>query len=230
MVGLANYWPMDNSGVDIVGGLTATSSSPQFAPDRFGRPYASIYVNSSNSGWSLPNRAFFQGDTTFTFWVKKASCSANGWSTYGNLDIIFFQKHTSCNTIFFFISAFFGGSASGGSTIYIYFTTNCADHFQMYNPTGTVYYDFTGLIVTSAGSWYHLAFVYSGTNAYIYSNGTLSASYASMPSSTLTNVTRYDNHLGTDGTGHFANVYLDSIRLYNTALTADQVKIDMNMA
>jgi hypothetical protein len=86
-----------------------------------------------------------------------------------------------------------------------------------------------GSIVIANGTWYHVAFVYAGNAFYIYVNGALSGSVTGfIPSSTM-NVTRSDNFFGRSYfSEHLPDVHLDEIKLYNKALTQEQVERDMN--
>ncbi len=72
---IANYWPIVNSLVlDPIGGMNATSTTPQFVTDRFGTLNSAIHVNSAASAWTLPAGSYTQGDFTATLWVQRNIC------------------------------------------------------------------------------------------------------------------------------------------------------------
>jgi hypothetical protein len=109
---------------------------------------------------------------------------------------------------------------------------NCADYFLIsgYSKTRTQLYpiEVTGSVMVTKGSWYHVAFVYAGNAFYIYVNGSLSGSVTGLIPSSAMNVTRSHNYFGKAyQSGHVANVHLDEIKLYNQALSQEQVQSDM---
>jgi hypothetical protein len=104
---------------------------------------------------------------------------------------------------------------------------NCQDYFEVDNAVGQLSY-VLGSISVPPNTWYHLAYVYNGTNAYIYVNGTLSASSSNFYASSTINATRSSATFGYSTLGYWGSVSLDEIKLYNKALTAAQVQLDMN--
>jgi hypothetical protein len=111
--------------------------------------------------------------------------------------------------------------------------TNCADYFLIsgYSKTWKQLHpiEVTGSVIVTKGTWYHVAFVYAGNALYIYANGSLSASVTGLTPSSTMNVTRLHNFFGKAyDSKHVANVHLDEIKLYNQALTQEQVQRDMN--
>jgi hypothetical protein len=60
-------------------------------------------------------------------------------------------------------------------------------------------------------------------------NGALSGSNSNVFDSSTINTTRLYNYFGrSHHNGYVAFVHLDEIKIYNKALTLDQVKLDMN--
>jgi hypothetical protein len=90
-----------------------------------------------------------------------------------------------------------------------------------------------GKIKLPVETWYHLAYVYKGTTVSIYANGTLSQSQSYFLTSSTVNVVREPNYIGM-GEGlnrvyvHISNTVLDEIKLFNKALTPEQILLDMN--
>jgi hypothetical protein len=80
--GLANYWPVKNGVMtDVVGGVNATSSYPEFTADRFGNANEAALVVGDASSWKLPNGVYLSRDFTITAWIKNLDCS--GWNNIG---------------------------------------------------------------------------------------------------------------------------------------------------
>jgi hypothetical protein len=103
--------------------------------------------------------------------------------------------------------------------------TDCRDYGSIWSSAGVQNIISTTTIVPS-GTWYHLAFVYSGTTASFYINGTLSTSISTFLASSTINTTRLYNNIGRNPSGSFANAQLDEIKLYNRGLSAAQVLVD----
>jgi hypothetical protein len=74
------------------------------------------------------------------------------------------------------------------------------------------------------GQWYHLALVNDG-NVTLYVNGELSAHTTNMRVSFSSSSPR--NYFGMSGNGQTSDVLLDEIKMYERALTQDQIRIDM---
>ena len=90
------------------------------------------------------------------------------------------------------------------------------------NGAGTQYPAPTGAV--SDNQWHMLTFVRNGGSAYIYLDGAQIATYSSTFS--LSTVTRWSIGQEWDGTtpSDFYNGVVDDVRVYNKALTADEVK------
>lgn len=85
--------------------------------------------------------------------------------------------------------------------------------------------------LTSAGStlgtdWHHVSAVFDGSNVKLYVDGVLKATAAANTTIDFGNETLYIGSY--DGSQHFLQGVIDEVKIYNTALTADQVKQDMN--
>ncbi|MFW0837855.1 MAG: DUF2341 domain-containing protein [Candidatus Komeilibacteria bacterium] len=77
----------------------------------------------------------------------------------------------------------------------------------------------------SIGDWSHLALIYENGISYVYVDGVLADSQ-----NIIMNVTTGKCYIGTHtgGTSTFNDGILDEVKIYNYALTADEVLIDMN--
>jgi hypothetical protein len=81
------------------------------------------------------------------------------------------------------------------------------------------------------GLWYHFAVVYEDTTASIYVNGNLTVKLLRMFEFSTINDNRESNFIGMGqekGADYVANIAIDKIKLFNKALTHDQVRMDMN--
>jgi hypothetical protein len=80
-------------------------------------------------------------------------------------------------------------------------------------------------------TWYHLAYVYEGMKISNYVNGTLTAYIFSDFASSTTNSFREPNFIGmgeTEKSIYVSNTVIDDIKLFNKALTQQQIMLDMN--
>ncbi len=95
---------------------------------------------------------------------------------------------------------------------------------------GSTLYFPSGTTTIAANTWYHIAGVYDGETASVYVNGILDGS-DTTPSGAMT-TTSQNMRIGAYSDSVSLNSpfggQLDEVKLYNTALTADQIKIDMN--
>jgi hypothetical protein len=82
-----------------------------------------------------------------------------------------------------------------------------------------------GEIFVPIETWYHLAAVYQQTRASIYVNGSLSGSRSDLSASSAVSPSNDQKFFGGN---YFSNILLDEIKLYNKALTRDQLLLDMN--
>jgi hypothetical protein len=85
----------------------------------------------------------------------------------------------------------------------------------------------SGKIIAPNETWYHLAAVYQHTTASIYVNGTLSGSRSNMSPSSAVSPVSQPKYIG--GNNFLSSIMLDEIKLYNKALTRDQLILDMNV-
>jgi hypothetical protein len=109
---------------------------------------------------------------------------------------------------------------------------DCTGYFEISSVTGQTATNNIGVMRAPSGTWNHLAYVYENTDLRTFMNGELSASgsaYGSLSSSSV-NTTRLFNYFG--GTIYYrgGNFALDDVRLYNRALSQDQVQRDMSTA
>jgi hypothetical protein len=115
------------------------------------------------------------------------------------------------------------------AAVYLESNLDCSDYFSLHNIS--YWYASIGLIKSPLETWHHLAVVYLNTTVFIYVNGTLSSQNKKMfPSSTMNTVREFNFFgMGRNSTGGelISNIVIDEIKIFNKALTLEQVKIDM---
>jgi hypothetical protein len=109
---------------------------------------------------------------------------------------------------------------------------DCTGYFGITDHMGSGSRYVDGLIKAPSQIWYHLACVFQNLDLIIYVNGissTMGAQvYGSMISSSSVNYTRLFNYFGKTSNGFDrGNFVLDDVRLYNRALSNDQIQRDM---
>jgi hypothetical protein len=97
--------------------------------------------------------------------------------------------------------------------------------FGGYTSGGKDCYQNTGLKITNANQWYHIVGTYDQMASKVYIDGQLVASVAK----TCLLRTNNDNvTIGARLNSHFFNGYLDEVKVYNYARTAEQIMQDYN--
>jgi hypothetical protein len=99
----------------------------------------------------------------------------------------------------------------------------CSDSFEVYSNIGgsPTCSDF----ILEQGEWYYVTVVYNNTNVKIYINGDEKVS----TTKTLESQSGSENYLGsTSLTANFFNGFIDEVKIYPYARTAEQIKADYN--
>ena len=173
---------------------------------------AATWNNSGKFGKSLT----FDGSTTVvkvpTFSYESSNqYTLSFWAYYTGGQGTYLVKETSWNNGF----KFWGGLSS------LYFRagdgTDAADLFSAVN-TGA-----------SSSTWNHIAVVRDGSTWYLYTNGVLttSATNSAIDETNNSGQLKIGNREEVSWDPEFQGK-LDEVKIYNTALTPDQIKLDMN--
>jgi hypothetical protein len=186
---------------DVVGGANMYGgSSYSFTYDRFCNAYSAIYFNVGFL--QAPAGVYFSGDFTVIAWIHLLEYRApfSRIIDFGNgclSDNVIFNTDTS-------------GSLLKGATLDLTLLTD----FSVLSPQ------------IKLNSWYHVAFVFSGSNGYIYVNGDLAGSRTNMK--IPRNVLRIYNYIGKncDSSKPNINATFDDLRIYAGALSAAQILTD----
>ena len=194
---LQGYWKLESDGTDSSGnGYTvAAGTAPTFVAGKFGNG-ADFEQSSSEfltiSNASAPNLDILGSQSWFA-WVKLENISTT--------------------------SAFMG-SLSSGATSGIQFSTR-SDSTLVVDLIGVTGTPFVSDALLTAGTFYHLGFVYDTSNVHIYINGVKKTIAASG------SITAHANSFSLGRPGDFAGNYtdgiVDDVSVFDRALTDDEV-------
>jgi len=210
------YWKFDESngqaGNDTVGNFSATlgTSSASSSDDPTWETQADCKINgclSFDGGDLVSTPLVTNDDITWTGWFKTSASvqQALFGTNYGNA------------------STFWHGgvviNASGNAVMEV-----------GYIDSGYRYV--TGTTTVNDNAWHHIAFTSSSTGSYLYVDGKLDASSAyyvgqvttAAPQITAIGVKRKPS----DVDSQYFNGQIDEVKLYSSALTAEQIAVDMN--
>ena len=86
---------------------------------------------------------------------------------------------------------------------------------------------FNGTVIVTGGQWHHMAAVYDGAEGRIYIDGVLDAN---SPGTGQINISDYDFYIGENAqqTGRFFHGLLDDVRIYDGALTEEEIQAVMS--
>jgi hypothetical protein len=203
--GLTHYWPINNDLTDYITGanLTAWNSSLLgWSTDRLNRPTSSLDLNGGY--YTLPAAYYFTGDFTISAWMlaKNYSFGARildcGKGSYSDSVLLAYSRQRTGKP---FTNVYNG--TSGNSTI-------ISNHTLTLN------------------TWIHLATTLSGFNMSIYINGVSDEwwylSYAPR------NTTRPNCYIGNSDFSQVEPSFarFDEIKIYNRALSANEIWTDYN--
>ena len=204
--GLVGYWPLDEgtgttaydaSGNGNNGTLT---NGPLWQSGSSCEVGNCLSFNGTSNYISLPSGIYFSGPFTVTGWVYVRSY--NTWSR-----LLDFGNGASSDNVLFAISQ----SSSGDA------------YLESWNG-GTRGFSLSSGSPIPLNQWVFLAGVADGNNAAIYKNGQLWTSMATT--FTSTGVTRTTNYIGRSNwsADSYANALFDDIRIYNRALSAQDIQ------
>jgi hypothetical protein len=217
-----HYWPVENKAVDdVVGNYSAQGNGlPEFAQDRFGVADGALKVHNTKSAWRLPPGNYFKGETTLTMWIKKIICS----SVYGTLLFI----GTYIFSIFYSKKKYISFTIVSFSSFILSDSESCKDYFLILTENSHwEHREVFGKIVVPVETWYHLSVVYKNRTVSIYVNGTLSGSRSGLIAAFADKAANESSFIGSNDS--YSNIVLDEIKLYNKALSQDQLLLDMNV-
>lgn len=208
---LIHYWPIQgetrdrntNKTGDLVPGTNiAANGSVGLGPDRFGNPTGAIYMN--NGYYEIPNGVYFGGNFTILTWIKLISASQN-------------------TRLFDFSN---GPSIDGITLRLVDQLSKPTPAFSFFHSSGVT----TAIsnFIFNLNQWYHVAGVIDGLNAFIYVNGTLQGYQNGSRLLPYKNRTKcyFGRSIFYPWGDADANAYFDEIKIYQRALTQQEILND----
>ena len=190
-------------------------------------------TNTSSINGTLTNGPTWSSNTSLSFATNAVSLSAASDYLQADISSAGSNKLTmECWVKFNSLTGqqnFLGMYQSLGTTSYCraipYKNTSNYIDFYISNTSGVATNTTTSFAV-SAGTWYHMAFVYDNQKSYIYINGTLQASNTSASAFTLDGADVLV--VGTDraggNVGINADITIDELRIWTTARTGAEIQ------
>ncbi len=197
---LSAYYPFNNNTLDYVGSRHGVSAGvAQYGTDRWGAANACYDVVGNSNHIMLPNDYWIYGDYSISAWVKVKQTES-----YPRL--YDFSNGYCIDNVLGKLSH----SGNGCPSI----------EYLVTGQTGSYYMSTTLLNINT---WYHLVFISSGMQMYIYVNNMLIGTYNGnyMPQ----NVFRTSNKIGGSNAPlqDDTQAYIDDFRLYDRAITPEEV-------
>lgn len=207
--GLLAYWPFNGDAADASGnGHNGTVTGASLTADRFGAPNKAYRFGGQNAYITAPiDNAFLAGDFTVSVWFN-ATDFANGWPTL--LDIESFNLSVG--------GLLCGCSGPGHLISYSSFAPRTFSWFldrADQTPVGT----FNQVVITKAGS---VATMY--LNSAVEVQGVASSPTVKPGSSLWIGRSQASIPAGDNPAGYVFHGVLDDVRIYNRALSAQEVK------
>lgn len=193
--GLSAYYPFNgNANDERVNNYNGTVTGAVLSPDRFGTNNSSYYFNGINNKIYIGNSLIVQDRISVSCWVKSTATSGQIIST-------------------------------GSRNSYRIGKTENGVDCGLYLSDATDGYGIGASAVVDCSDWTHVVIVYNGSEVKLYINGQLKSSDTGA-GSVFCNQTVYLN-FGTYQWGSSCSDwykgYLDDVRLYNRAITSEEV-------
>lgn len=193
--GLSAYYPFNgNANDESVNNYNGTVTGAVLSPDRFGTNNSSYYFNGINNKIYIGNSLIVQDRISVSCWVKSTATSGQIIST-------------------------------GSRNSYRIGKTENGVDCGLYLSDATDGYGIGASAVVDCSDWTHVVIVYNGSEVKLYINGQLKSSDTGA-GSVFCNQTVYLN-FGTYQWGSSCSDwykgYLDDVRLYNRAITSEEV-------
>ncbi len=218
--GLIAYWKLDDgqaiirdsSGYGHTGVRTGTGStwSGSSLPSliQFDNAFA-MKFNGYNDEIDVPQSSQFELQAfTISAWINLSSAAGdrNAIVTYGQ-------------------GVNIGGSAATESVAFIYHQTANLLRLRLDNGAGTSFIDLQPNPTSLAGHWSHVVATWDGATAKVYQDGTLIGSQTSADTINYTSNSLSKLRIGTwfGNNERFFNGAMDDVRIYNRALSANEV-------
>ncbi len=211
LVGLTAHYPLDNNGNDISGNnYNGVPSNVTAVADRMGTANSAYQFSSTSSVVTLNNNSPIISNTVFSI-SAWANMYNTGGGTSSNVSTIFSQRDNSTGNVSTIV---LNSEASSGTARF---------NLRTYGNSGQ------NVQGPNAGysNWVHYTGVSDGSTIKLYINGNL---VGTSPISSLGSVTTSIDHVEIGrqsyGGGVGGSLYgvIDDVRIYNRALTSDEVE------
>ena len=205
--GLTGYWPLNEGTSTVAYDFSGNNATGSWQGSAVGA--SGYYSLAANQIWA----GAFDGSSTY---INEGAWSSDQ-TTY---TITMWFKANSVVTSY---QLLFRGSSSG--CFYDPSITVGGGNVN-FSESGCSFSGFIGSFPVSAGQWYQMALVRSGTNATIYLNGVQGASTSSLPLTwSVPGGAKFLIGASWNGTAtsNSFNGLIDNVRVYNIALTSAQV-------
>ena len=214
-VGAVKYAPPNNQG--LVGYWSFNEGTSTVALDYSGNKNKGTLVN--GPAWVNGKRGKalnFDGVNDF---VDANPSNGNNLDISGPLTVTAWVKTNSLGTFQTIISKHTGGSNAN----YLIWIEN-QNRFQTYASPGGISTNVMGTTVAKKNTWYHVAELWDGAFLRLFVNGVQEGTPAS--GSGNVGVTIKDVAIGSESYGgsNFFNGLIDEVRVYNRALSADEIQ------
>lgn len=194
---LVHYWPFNGNTNDAVtsGAINGTNTGATLSTDRFGNANSAYFFDGTDDSIEVGQAGSFESSDSFSFnvWVN----STGG----GN----FIRTEGGSGSWGWFVRFVGEGKIQIWEGTYTSYT---AETTESYND----------------GNWHMVTFVRDASNniGRLYVDGEEKCHY-DMPSGPQPLTSAYPDYLGSYGSGEFFHGTMDEVRLYNKALTAEEV-------
>lgn len=204
--GLVSRYLFANNSNDQMGNYNGSDANMSYTTDQYGRSTNAASFNGSNSSIDLaPSTQIPTGNKTISFWINAGSASTD-------------QCIISNNTVN-------GGGTGPGVDIALWGTVVTRTlYFYINNGATAGQYLSTTYQLPAISIWYHITMVQDGTTLTVYSNGVQVATTSTTSGSEVAGDRRVMVGRNLQSNAYPFTGLLDSLRIYNVALTAQEVQ------
>jgi hypothetical protein len=204
MNGLINYWSFNGNYDDSIGGAHLSyGENANLTFDRFNRSNSAL--NLTSGFLKAPNGVYFNSNFTFMAWIRKRE-----------------------NVIWSRIIDFGNGISNNNILITMFTSISTPNpHIRNYNGS-SINIELFSMANVKINDWYHLSFVLNYPNLTIYTNGNITGT--GIANGYPSNVTRTKCYIGRSNwsANDDVNADLDEIKIFNRALSNEEILYEMN--
>ncbi|MFY7887251.1 MAG: LamG-like jellyroll fold domain-containing protein, partial [Dolichospermum sp.] len=214
--GLMAYYPFNGNAGDSSGNANHPSfNNATLAEDRFGKPNRAYYFNGTNNYMRIPNSSSLNADSAISIalWINVKGFYQG--QCHGNIILIKGLDNMTNNYSALYSDAVYTNQQNCSIN-----TVN--EYFQQFYGVGTAVAPNNYI---QKDTWYFLTYTVSNTVAKLYINGVLQSTTNYINKFNFRN--NYDLFIGrytnASTTPYWMNATIDDLRIYNKALTTDDI-------